>query len=217
MKGGIVTMDQGWRFEERVRVSRMRRVGPIGNVHATYRWPRRLPRVQSDLLSWDNLDLCGGWGPLRPADEATPIARVLAGLKPVGLSVFYVEADGDPPAWQRPEADRIRELAGTAAASPGFRVTWRSMPWSQASTLERVLVARDAPFGELYDLGAIASFYDEAGLRVARDVASLRDRPVQSGWMWERSAETDLELVACGLALGYPLESTAALLLGTGP
>ena len=88
---------------------------------------------------------------------------------------------------------------------------------SQASTLERVLVARDAPFGELYDLGAIASFYDEAGLRVARDVASLRDRPVQSGWMWERSAETDLELVACGLALGYPLESTAALLLGTGP
>lgn len=207
---------EGWLLDETRREKRMRRFNDRGELITRYRWPRGLPSVDSRLLSWENLDLCGGWQPVPPADDGvTPLERVLAGLKPVGVGYHWQGTGQD--ASGSCEASRRRRMEALAkrGIEAGFVTERWTTTFGGARTSRGILLAIDALFGELFDLDAVAHLYDTANLEVADEIPSLTERPVASGWTWAADPETDLELAAMGLALGYPIESTIAILRDT--
>ena len=165
--------------------------------------------TSSPLLSWENLNCCNGW----QYDEAYLFTAVQEGKKPyAGLHRWL------------PSPDKLKEseaylehlkstLPETCAAGKGVMVKSDIFPF---------YICRRGCLKDFFDLRQILEDYERLGVYLSRkDIESIHflsgvelERFATNDLMCYYNVKTDAELVATGLLLGYPLESTASILLG---
>jgi len=211
-----------WHFDQVGELCRARRTGQIGEVLIGFEWPATLPQVSSPWLSWENLECSGGWIPTgpdgQPIDGLADLELVIAGRKPLGGGDWQLDAPCDDPVIGDcfDPSFRMLALGQVARSVPGLLVEESHEPRPIGHFVghvwHSVLIARDATFGELFDLVAIGAAYEKAGLSLTAQIIDLATRPIQSAWPSAATPENDLEVIAGGLALGYPLGSTLAFL-----
>lgn len=157
----------------------------------TYRF-NNVPTYEHQMLSWANLDCCGGW---RYDDDYLKTA-VQNGLKPVADVFLKIDERMDV------EGDNID-------------IHYEVNKWDER--YQSALVALKQPLSDLFDIHEITKAYrrqdvclDECRLESYMSIPLnelFRDR------FWVCTV-TNEELVITGLGLGYPIESTASLILG---
>ncbi|MBB4861722.1 hypothetical protein HNP46_000533 [Pseudomonas nitritireducens] len=180
-----------------------------GYAHRRYSFPRDVVAPKHPMIRWLNLPMAGMV--MRDEDNRmlndgpAIIEAVFAGHKPI-VDVMFMEPQND---WQG-LVERVERA--------GMSYEIHSDP-ETAATITWVMFGSNKPMGELFDLGAIAGFYGE-GTKLGAEtfmkrlvkVADLNPVQVVSEYDWKRP-ESLFELMLTGLCLGYPLESTLAIML----
>lgn len=160
----------------------------IGRPHMVYRFPRSPAPPAHPMIRWRHLAMCGGYD-MRDEERGRSYLAADAPMREVvaGLKAGTVHADV------------------STDAGAGFEIV-------------ADLIGHCAPLAELFDLPAIAGYYTNVTAQSAAIAAALatmqRETPARAlnryDWANPKSAA---ELALTGLCLGYPLESTAALIL----
>lgn len=160
---------------------------------------KNVPLYVHRLLSWENLNCCGGWR----YDKEYEKTAVQHGLKPAALIVRsddYVylteEEKAKAEEWHDPDT--------------AFNHTY---------TLYRTIIARKGCLNNLFDMDDISAAYGKLGICV--DIHSMQswlNMPVMDlmRFWWKNdyvfNPGTKTDLIITGLMLGYPIESTAGLI-----
>lgn len=177
-------------------------------------FPQIDPVFSSDLVNRRNLEISGG------APWEWLVGRVVDRLKPV---CFVDSAD----------ADLMRDAAATALAG-GCGVQFQPHhfaedSWNDARDHFFVSAAVPGVIADLFDLDALLADYHsylaeaahDAVEDIEREISRISRRSpcdfldfgkVEVSWIGGR--RTPGELARCGLLLGYPVETTAALICG---
>ena len=179
--------------EDGKRRSKVRVLAPDGHTTQTYRF-NNIPPYSHPLLSWANLDCCGGW----TYDKDYLYTAVQDGKKPVA----DITSDSLPDIMPTPDIEVWHDPVPTTNGP----YTWWHM-----------LVARKGTLANLFDINEIVEAYATQGINLNPELLQpyfstplinlFQDR----FWINPRTLE---EWVVTGLGLGYPIESTASLLRG---
>lgn len=201
MRDGIVIKQhKGWNTKQ---------VWVHGHLAMQY---RRVPKhvgFVSPMVNDENQDLCGGIARHdRPREMVVIVDRVLAGLKPLGSTVFFgVEAAG-------PSIDRVVEskLPYSVYAVTGHHPYGSAEPWIFAEVCQR------GTLREEFDLDALVAAYRRSGVAhaVADEVQgalpAFADRTLAS--FFGRFDTNCNPAWVTGLVLDYPIENTIACYYG---
>ncbi len=179
--------------EDGKKRSKVRVLAPDGHTLHTYRF-NNIPPYSHPLLSWANLDCCGGW----TYDKEYLLTAVQDGKKPV--------------------ADITSDSLPNITPTPDIEVWHDPVPTTNGPyTWWHMLVARKGTLADLFDIDEIVEAYRKQGVEIGeRELAPYFSTPLinlfrDRFWINPRTLE---EWVVTGLGLGYPIESTASLLRG---
>ena len=179
--------------EDGKKRSKVRVLAPDGHTLHTYRF-NNIPPYSHPLLSWANLDCCGGWA----HDKDYLYTAVQDGKKPV--------------------ADITSDSLPDIAPTPDIEVWHDPVPTTNGPyTWWHMLVARKGTLADLFDIDEIVAAYDRQGIKINPELLQpyfstpLINLFQDLFWINPRTLE---EWVVTGLGLGYPIESTASLLRG---
>ena len=180
--------------------------GPVNNTIMTYRM-NNIPDYKHPLLSWSNLDLCGGWA----YDEADIIKNINAGKKLCGTICIDTEHDSQEELEEAVKALKIKDTHGCALI-----YKWQ-LPYS-GQWHWVFLVAPEGKLADHFNLDEIRAAYEAQNVPFSDDEWSLVERLANDRMVGlpynPIHPEAEAELVITGLLFGYPIESTASLLWG---
>lgn len=182
-----------------------------GNFEEHYRFPIHPKAVIHPMVKWANLPMCGipifDQKGISITTEERILEAVLLGEKPVG-DLMYLESDVEAIA----QAEYLAKGAGLVV----FKYTR-----SEGDGRTCLMVGVDQPLEKLFDLKSISDYYAEGVnarqdffLETLTDVGHLTPAQALRTYNWSTPA-TCRQLVLTGLCLGYPFESTLAILLDT--
>lgn len=182
-----------------------------GNYQGHYRFPLHPKAVVHPMVKWANLPMCGipifdQKGKSLTSEEKI-LEAVLLAEKPVG-DLMYLDSDKEAIA-----------QAESRAKSAGLEVFKYNRSEGDGRTC--LMVGVDQPLEKLFDLKSISDYYAE-GVNAPRDffletlasVGHLTPSQALRTYNWS-TPMTCRQLVLTGLCLGYPFESTLAILLDT--
>ena len=179
--------------EDGKKRSKVRVLAPDGHTLHTYRF-NNIPPYSHPLLSWANLDCCGGWA----HDKDYLYTAVQDGKKPVA----DITSDSLPDIAPTPEIDIWRNPTPTTNGP----YTWWHM-----------IVARKGTLADFFDIDEIVEAYRKQGVEIGRGkLAPYFSTPLITLFQndfWVTPIKLE-EWVVTGLGLGYTIESTASLLKG---
>jgi hypothetical protein len=170
-------------------------------IHRIYRFPNIPNTLQSPFISWANLNCCNGW----KYDEKYLLTAVQDGKKLCAGTTFNSESEA------------TAYLVSQSAEYLYFR---RPVIRNGPIRWYNVDLTRQGCIGDYIDIAAVRELYPALGIErldfgkiselAAAPMLHLLDGTIPFDYGNPKSAE---EYVVTGLLLGYPLESTAALLL----
>jgi hypothetical protein len=194
-----------WRREDTPLEHRMAGYD-AGRRYALYRWPRIEVKTHSSLISWHNLDVGLGYGPESRWDagwwpDLEAYERVLQGHKPMSMNLHFDSA-------YLPHLQNMLRAAGADRFSVTFEVGESHL---LRGPVLYVNIARAVTYGYLFDLSMIAADYSAAGFTdIGSSLLGLADLPIFD--RGDSLSNRDASDPACGLALGYPIETNLARL-----
>ena len=168
--------------------------------------------VSSPFLSWENLNCCNGWA----YDASYLLTAVQEGKKLYAGSTIFLESPSDLTNAEAHLAEIRTALPDTCSAGKELVMNERFFPF---------YICRRGTLRDFFDLEQVLDDYGRMGITLS---------PQDRKWFFHLgdvdlekfatgkpmcyfSCKTDAELIATGLLLGYPIESTASLLLeGSG-
>ena len=176
---------------------------------AKYIFPNIDLFTSSPYLSWGNLNCCGGWA----YDESYLFTAVQEGKKPYAGAAICLPVPG-----MTAEAkSKLLEIKATlpdncAAGQENIR-NERFFP---------LYICRKGCLKDFFDLERVLEDYSRMGISLnSKDrgeffsLCDIELSQFSTGSPMDYSdTTTDAELIATGLLLGYPIESTASILLG---
>ncbi|RKI66720.1 hypothetical protein D7V91_11490 [bacterium 1xD42-67] len=182
--------------------------GKRAYTHMRYVYPDVKLSVSSPFLSWENLNCCNGWF----YDTTYLLTAVQEGKKLYAGSTIFLES---PSARTSAEAhlEEIKAiLPDTCSAGKEQVMNERFFPF---------YICRRGTLQDFFNLEQVLTDYDRMGIRLSpqdrKRFFLLGDVDLEEFAtgkpMCYFSCNTDAELIATGLLLGYPIESTASLLL----
>lgn len=175
----------------------------------SYTFPNVELSVSSPFLSWENLNCCGGW----TYDEKYLFTAVQEGKKLYAGAAIYVGPTGDT---SEAEA-RLKEITSSL---PSYCKAGKEIVENEKYF--PFYICRRGCLKDFFDLEKVLEDYKQMGITL---YAEQRERLFTLSEielaqfasaipMCYYETDTDAELIATGLLLGYPLESTASILLG---
>jgi hypothetical protein len=185
-----------------------------GYLMNSYRYPTIDREFNSALLNYDNLHLCGGWHFEDKSDETLAVLRVLDGLKPMGIKSYWED-----------RTEGMHELEAVVKNSPK-NVKYLLRKEDRAVVGHGVfdlIVASNELFSKLFNIGALIWDYGEFFKDKLSDqllhailihIESFKDKKVSDFLKYDYgNPDSSLDLITTGLILGYPIETTASLIL----
>jgi hypothetical protein len=171
-------------------------------VHHTYRFPNVPNTLQSPFISWANLNCCNGWR----YDEGYLFTAVQDGKKLCAGITFNSET---------------KVTAYLESLSDEYLYFRRPVIRNGPYSWYNVDITRKGSINSYIDIAAVCELYRALGVErldfekinelAAAPTLHLLDGTIPFDYGNPKSAE---EYAVTGLLLGYPVESTAALLLG---
>lgn len=184
-------------------------------TYRVYRFNRTPDRFESPFISWANLDCCNGW----EYDEAYLDTAVQEGRKLyAGRSAYVDEQPGGHFPTRREAAE---EFAKLCSRLPEGVVGAEERPGLNARVYA-TFICRCGRIADYYDLDAVFAHYGKLGVVLSAEEQAqiwaycqmeIQDFGTEKAPFDYRLSETREQLAATGLLLGYPLESTASLLM----
>ena len=173
--------------EDGVKRSCVKVLGFDGTSIRTYRF-NNVPAYNHPYLSWENLDHCGGWA----SDDSYLLSAVQEGKK--AAAQYYYGHDSVPEMKKSKDTEVFIE---------------RTNNW--------IFITRTCSLKDLFDLDDIVKAYMAHNVYLDREkLIPYMSKPIMDLMkekLWINPNST-YELVATGLMLGYPIESTASILNG---
>lgn len=192
-----------------------------------WRYRRIKSEFDSPLVNDLNLALCGGWNLVDPetgrwVTDRLIAEQVLSGRKPLGEVFFHGPRDADRPEWMpadwtRPQALEKARALEAEAARRGLLVRVSEADGVNGGVF--VCLSHRGTLGGLFDLDALARDYRGYLAHVPEWAEGVvAELTLARGVRLEEFAEggrpfLGKPLSVCGLLLGYPVWSTAALVL----
>lgn len=180
--------------EDGVKRSAVKVLGFDGSAIRTYRF-NNVPEYKHPYLSWENLDHCGGWA----SDDTYLLTAVQDGKKPAAQYAV------------------INKPVPDVESDNGTETYYMSEPFNVNFTRNEVYIARTCSLEDLFDIDSIIDAYKKHDIMLIKeDLMPYMEKPIMD-LMKEKffvNQESDTEVVITGLMLGYPIESTASILLG---
>jgi len=198
-----------------------------GYLMVKYRYPTIERKFSSKLISYDNLHLCGGWSldGIKYKDQC--IMRVMKGLKPFGVEIYDTHE----------EVDKIEKIIKKHIKNDNFKYTIVEREMCGKIYID-VTVASTKRFDKLFKIygifdrsgkivdsleNSLMRCYDEYLFRkvpknIYNDVIfcleQLEGKKVSDYLGFDYANPYSVEdLVITGLILGYPIETTASLII----
>ena len=183
-----------------------------GGNHMIYRY-KNTPGLESQYISWENLNHCGGWN----SSDTYLQTAVQRGKKLyAGFTITYSDAVGFDSM-----STSIAILKGNLPDDCIFGDEKPSDTTNGPYTFRHFYVCKTGSISDYIDLDDVVAVYGWMGIHLTvGDVNKIQERcTVPLERFADRTARFDyanansgIELVVCGLLLGYPLESTAWLI-----
>ena len=177
--------------EDGKRRSKVRVLAPDGHTLHTFRF-NNIPPYSHPLLSWANLDCCGGW--------AHDKEYLLTAVQNVKKPVADITSDSLPDIMPTPDIEVWHDPVPTTNGP----YTWWHM-----------IVARKGTLADFFDIDEIVEAYRKQGVEIGKgELAPYFSIPLTTLFQdrfWINPGKLE-EWVVAGLGLGYPIESTASLL-----
>lgn len=181
-----------------------------GNVVRRYKYPKIQIPFKSEMVRWENLHFCGGLG-IPKADGTNAGAddklfqAVIHGLKPVGFIIT------DKP-----------EIYINEAMKSQCKYTINNVDWLQ--DYKEVAIANDGKLKDNFDLNSLIESYKLMSIEVGWNLLTKEDesqllskgncylRDFLVDWDYA-NPKSNYDLVLTGLLLGFPIESTVAIMI----
>lgn len=204
---------------DKVRRSKVDVVSENGYRHMTYRM-NNVPFYKHSLLSWKNLDYCGGWGAKDEEYLYTAVQKDHKLMALITVPLYEVDCPETENNLRVIVGDELKTMCPDLDdAHEGWRIA--SVSRDYYGTVCNVQILRRGCFADFFDVKEIVEAYHRQSFdRVKREdlepyfhveLSELfpnEEIPVTS------SNDYDVRSILTGLALGYPIESTASLLNG---
>lgn len=176
---------------------------------AKYKFPNIELSVSSPFLSWENLNCCGGW----TYDEEYLLSAVQEGKKLYAGCTTYVGTSGNTSEAEKCLEKIAEHLPANCTAGKETVKNEKYFPF---------YICRRGCLKDFFDLEQVLEDYKRMGIALYAEqrehlftLSEIELAQFASATpMCYYEADTDAELIAAGLLLGYPLESTASILLG---
>ena len=202
-------------FKKRSQVKVVSEYGGKRHCLRTYRFDFIQETFDSPFISWANLDCCGGWS----YDEDYLTTAVQEGRKlfasiATPLSVQHPDFPSEETVRQQFESFR-------STLPPNIFADYDREPVFFGHL--HTFICRQGKISDYIDLDAVFSFYKKLGITIPDSMKAkvvqycnyeIKTYGTSNAPFQFRRWEGDAELVANGLLLGYPIESTASILLG---
>lgn len=182
----------------------------------TYRFALIHEPIEIPYCSWANLDCCGGWD----YDDEYLDTAVQKGLKLFAGRVISLRHQYGPTLPTRQEAARNFELFQKTMPAGVFAGVERPQ---QNPNYFYTFVCRTGKISDYIDLETVFAIYGKLGQTIPASVRSeirrfcgyeMKQFGTEQAPFQYAHAETTAELIATGLLLGYPVESTVSILQG---
>lgn len=189
----------------KVQASRSKRAYTIKK----YAFPDIELLTSSPLLSWENLNCCGGW----TYDESYLFTAVQKGKKLYAGAAIYLPAPGVTAEAESKLLEIKATLPDNCTAGKEIISNERFFP---------LYICRKGCLKDFFDLEQVLEDYRRMGIVLRpKDrneffiLCGIELSQFSTGSpMQYRDTATGAELIVTGLLLGYPIESTVSLLLG---
>jgi|UPI00041DD0DE hypothetical protein len=182
-----------------------------GNVVRRYKYPKIQIPFNSKMVRWQNLHFCGGLGIPRPEgtnaganDEL--LQAVIDGLKPVGFII----------------TDKPEIYINEAMESQCKYIINNNVAWLQ--NYKEVAIANSGKLKDNFDLNSLIESYRLMSIEVGWNLLTKEDesRLLSKGncnlsdflvdWDYA-NPKSNYDLALTGLLLGFPIESTVAIMI----
>ena len=177
-----------------------------------------IPFFEHKYMSWENLNLCGGWG----CDEEEVIERITDDKKVAGLYACYGKTRDSLGDIIIDIRERMGEMADSVVGAL-FNDPWETYTKKWGFCIG---FARKGKLSDFYDFQQIREAYGRQGVNfTAKEVVSIMKKMDMeiSDLMFTLpdgydpvNPRGDDELVVTGMLFGYPIESTASLIMCYG-
>ncbi len=173
-----------------------------------YTYPNVKLSIASPFLSWENLNCCNGWA----YDKGYLLTAVQEGKKLYAGSTIRLQSPADIEKAEAHLEDIRSTLPDTCLAGKEMVMNDRSFP---------IYICRRGRLKDYFNLEQVLEDYKRMGImlsaqdkRILFYLGSIELAQFATGKpMCYFHCISDVELMATGLLLGYPLESTASLIL----
>ena len=174
----------------------------------TYRI-NNIPLYEHKYLSWANLDMCNGWR----HNEAHIIENINNGTKVAGSVTVDTKHDD----FKEAEAELKKLGLKSKDHAYAFFNKWY-VQWSGGYWHWIFFVIPETRLADYFDMDEIREAYERQGVafsdREWRKMNEYANEYIKALPYEYMSPQKDIELVTTGLLFGYPIETTASLLLG---
>lgn len=183
-----------------------------GTTLMTYRM-NNTPFYVNKYLSWENLDMCNGWR----HDEAYTLKAICNGTKPAGSINFETQ---NPDEFEAAAVLSKINIPATHRFVEKDCFVYPKAYYPEGGANWIFYILPEMSINELFDMDEIKEAYlkhtwgyiEKYNVwEKVMDLANIKLTALPYDLM---SPDTDAELIITGLAFGYPIESTASLILG---
>jgi hypothetical protein len=202
----------GW-FEREYKYTKHMIALNNGNVMTRYRFPKVEIPFSSPMHRWENLWFCGGWSTQGPNGEWVDsdenlLQAVIDGLKPMGFIMCSDQQEAQEYAQRGKDAGLVVTVNDNSSYNQYF-------PFE-------VAVCQHGTIGELFDIDALIDSYGLLGDGELLDwgdtvwLLQLKGHEL-SDYLTEwdyANPWNNFTFALTGLLLGYPVESTVAVITG---
>lgn len=211
---GIKMVRDDFRFRSQVKVI-SENAGKRYTLR-TYRFDNIHEPVEIPYCSWANLDCCGGWS----CDEEYLDTAVQNGSKLFAGRATTLKHQYSPNAPTLEDARRQFEAFKKTIPAGVFADEESERP---SSDWFYTFICREGTISDYIDLDAVFYFYDKLGQIISSAEkeeierfcsCEIKQYGTSRAFFQYAHAATKTELVATGLLLGYPIESTVSILQG---
>ena len=179
-----------------------------GYLMSKYRYPIIDQKFYSKLINYDNLHLCGGWSFDGLKSENQCILRVLNHLKPMGEEIY----------WNH-DKEKILGIREKINKTPENEFACKVRKVADSTS---IIIASNKKFSELFDMESLTHDYLQYfwGLpgnfihAVRGQLCEMSCEKVSEYLDYDfANPKSSFNLIATGLILGYPIETTASLVI----
>lgn len=179
-----------------------------------YRFPKLDESFESQYISWANLNCCGGW----TYTESYLDTAVQDGKKLYAGRTTWLKSSLFPNRLNR--SDAIAQLNQAKKLLPDDVLMGVESRYDDR--LLPTYICRKGCISDYFDLDAVFGFYGKLGVTLSdhykHKIRTLCSYEIENYGTGKApftyyNPDDDAELITTGLLLGYPLESTASLIL----